>query len=114
MRRKRYIYFLCMISIVIFFIDKFLLSLNNSILYMVLGLIYIIAFILILTDKKKINTMKKIWAGWKTFQKIIAVLIIFINVYVLGQMNIFSDIITAIVYIGANVTICYLGLKPER
>jgi len=57
----------------------------------------------LLTNKKSNKFLKGLWKSWNTVQKIVLLLMIIINIYILGEVDLFSKLIYFILYIGLNI-----------
>lgn len=113
MMRKWFFYIAGLLSGGIFVIDRFIYSIDKIFLYVSTFLVCILMVIYILTDKKNYFFFKVSWKSWNTAQKIVLLLIIILNIYILGEVDLFSKFIYFIFYICMNYSVYILFLKTE-
>lgn len=58
--------------------------------------------------------IKELWKSWNMFQKVALFLILVVNVYILGEVDLFSKLIYLFTYICVNYIIYILLLKPKN
>jgi hypothetical protein len=63
---------------------------------------------------KKYYIIKEVWHSWNVFQKVVLFLMIITNIYILGIVDLFSNFINIIIYVGMNYTLWLLILKPKH
>lgn len=98
----------------VFVIDRFIYSINNMFLYVSTSLRGILMLMYLLTNKKICGFLKELWKSWNTAQKIVLLLMIIINIYILGEIDLFSKFLYFILYLCLNFIIYSLFLKREN
>jgi len=61
----------------------------------------------------KIFSLNEIWKSWTTAQKMVLLLMIIINIYILGEVNLFSKFVYFMMYMCMNYIVYILFLKKE-
>jgi len=64
--------------------------------------------------KRKYKNLKELWKSWNAAQKIVLLLMVIINLYILGEVDLFSHFIYRCLYIGLNILVYILFLKYQK
>ena len=112
MRRKWLLNMAAVLSGGIYIIDRFIYSINNIIFYISASLAGMLLVMYMFINKKNIF-LKELWKSWNTAQKIVLLLMFIINIYILGEIDLFSNILYCIIYICMNYIGYILFLKTE-
>lgn len=112
MRRKWLFYMSGFLSGVTYITDRFIYS-NIVLLYISTCISCILMAIYILTDKIINSKIKDYWKHWNTAQKIVLLVMIIINIYVLGEINLFSNFKYFLAYICINYIVYILFIKTD-
>ena len=60
-------------------------------------------FLYLLANKKSNKSLKGLWKSWNIVQKIVLLLMIITNIYILGEVDLFSKFVYFTLYIGMNI-----------
>lgn len=112
MRYRVLLYIAGLLAIVTFSYDRFFTSISNALLYVSSLFIFVLLSLYIILNRKY-DDIKEAWKSWNIVQKVVLFLMIITNIYILGIVNLFSDLIFILIYVGLNYTLYVLILKPK-